>query len=99
MVLGRDLNLAGQQVQYRLVGAAVSEFQLEGLCAARESEELVTQANAENRNTLNQLADGGDRVVERLGVAWAIREENAVRLPFKHFFGAGRARQNGHAAF
>ena len=39
-----------RQVLHRLVGAAVAELQLEGLAAAGQAQDLVAQADAEDRH-------------------------------------------------
>ena len=50
VVLSRDLDFAGLLVADRVVGAAMAELELEGLGAKRLSQELVAQANPEDRN-------------------------------------------------
>ena len=41
MILGRDEYPAGTQILNRLIGATMSEFQLEGRCAKGERKNLV----------------------------------------------------------
>ena len=69
VVLRGDLDLAGPLVQHRLVGAAVAELQLEGLRPQRQAEQLVAQADAEDRVPSDwprsRSADGVDGVVEQ----------------------------------
>src|SRR6185437_10264270 len=52
VVLRRDLDLAGGQVLDRLVGAAMAALHLPGLAAQRQRQELVTEADAEDRHLL-----------------------------------------------
>src|SRR5690606_14936096 len=51
VVLAGDRDLAGDQVLDRLIAAVVAELQLEGAPAQREPEELVPEADAEDRRT------------------------------------------------
>src|SRR5688572_443049 len=81
VILGRDFNLAGAEILDRMVCAAMSELQLEGLAANRQSEDLVPQTDAEHRHAgVNELANVADGIPERGGVAGAIAEKNSVRL-------------------
>jgi hypothetical protein len=48
VVLCRDRYFAAAQIFYRLVGAAVAEFQFECRSAKRESENLMTETNPED---------------------------------------------------
>ena len=50
VVLRGDFHPAGFQILDRLVGAAMAELQLEGLSAKRLAENLVAEANPENRD-------------------------------------------------
>ena len=52
MILGGDLDLAGRLVADRVVGAAVAELELEGLAAEGLAENLVPEADAEDRESL-----------------------------------------------
>ena len=49
VIVRRDLHLVGELVQHRVIGAAMAELQLVGLAAKREAENLMAQADAENR--------------------------------------------------
>ena len=57
VVLRGDLDRAGLQVLHRLVRAAVAELELERLRAAGQAEQLVAQADAEDRLLAQQAAD------------------------------------------
>ena len=50
VVLRRDLDLAGLLVADRVIGAAVAELELERLGAERLAEELMAQADPEDRD-------------------------------------------------
>ena len=60
VVLGGDLDLAGALVADRVVGAAVAELELEGLGAEGLAQELVAQADAEDRDAA-RLGGGPDQ--------------------------------------
>ena len=98
VVLRGDFDGAGLQILHRMIRAAMAELELERLRAAGQAEQLVAEADAEDRLLAEQAADRADRVVERLGVAGAVREEDAVGLVREHFFGGGGAGQDRHAA-
>src|SRR5688572_10584999 len=50
VVLARDEDAARRELEHRMVGAAVAERELEGLQAGREREELVAEADPEDRH-------------------------------------------------
>src|ERR1044072_7605333 len=56
VVLRGDLDAAAGQLLDRMVGAAVAEGQLEGLQADGAAEQLVAEADAEERLVADQLA-------------------------------------------
>src|SRR5437868_12707834 len=78
VVVRGDLDLTGAQVLDRLVHAAVAVAELVGRQAERAAEELVAEADAEERRAaLEHLAQGGDVGGGR--VAGAVGEEDAIR--------------------
>ena len=80
VVLRGDFDRARFEILHRLIRAAMAELELERLRAAGQAEQLVAQADAEDRLLAQQAADRADRVVERLRIAGAVREEHAVRV-------------------
>ncbi len=98
VVLRRDLDRARLQILHRMIRAAVAELELERLRAAGQAEQLMAQADAEDRLLAQQAADRVDRVFERLRIAGAVGEEHAVGLLGQHLLGRRRAGQNRHAA-
>ena len=68
------------RVEHRLIRAAMAELQLVRLAAERQAEQLMAETDAEDRLLAEQAANRVDRVVERLGIAGAVREEHAVGL-------------------
>ena len=61
-----------------MVGAAMAEGELEGLVSRCERQQLVTEADPEDRHASEQHPDSLDLVHERLRVARPIREQHAV---------------------
>ena len=78
MILRSDFDTARQMIQNWLVGTAVSEFHLEGLGSRRKCEQLMAQADSEDRFLSKQIADGVDGIIKWLGVSWSIRQKNTV---------------------
>ena len=73
------------QVAHRVVAAVVAEGQLVGARRrGAEAEELVAEADAEDRHLAEQRADGVDGVGDGRGVAGAVGEEDAVGLAGQH---------------
>ena len=78
VVLRGDLDAAGAEVFDRMVAAAVAELELVGLAAEGQAEELVAEADAEDRDLADEMADVVLRVRHRLRIAGAVREQHAV---------------------
>src|ERR1700730_13646369 len=89
VILSGNLNLFGQQIFYRMIRAVVAELQLEGLAAQSQAAQLMAQANTENRDPPEQLANAFDGVGRWLGVAGAVRKKDAVGLHREHVVGRG----------
>src|SRR5438132_6613649 len=69
VVLRRDLDAPGRQVFHRLVRAAVPELELVRLSAERLREQLMPEADAEDRLLVEKLAKSFDAVRDRGGIA------------------------------
>ena len=80
-----------------MVGAAVAELELVGLAAEGEAQDLVAEADAEDRRLADEFADLRGLVFERLGIAGAVREEDAVGLQGEHIFGEVSGGDDGDA--
>jgi hypothetical protein len=66
---------------HRVVGAVVTELHLHGARAAGQGQQLVAQADTEQRDVrVEQFADRLDGVVAGLRVAGAVAQEDAVGL-------------------
>src|ERR1051325_6691906 len=63
VILGSDLDPPGAEIFDRLIGPTMTKLQLESFSTQRLTQNLVPQANPENRNTTAyQLADGLNRI-------------------------------------
>src|SRR5258708_33787154 len=69
VVLGRDLDPAVAQILDRMIAAAVSELQFVGLSAEGQAEELMAEADTEDGNLPDEMADVLLRVCDRLRIA------------------------------
>jgi hypothetical protein len=94
VVLARHEHAAARAFQHRVVRAAMAERELERLEAGREREQLVAEADAEDRHAPEQLADDGHLGFERLGVTRAVREQDAVVAGER--VGVDVVREDGH---
>src|SRR5437868_5453240 len=86
VIVGRDLHFVGDLVEHRMVRAAVPEFELVGLAAQGKAEDLLAQADSENRLPADELLDFTDLIFERLGIARTVREEDSVGLESQDVF-------------
>ena len=57
VIVRGDFDALRKLVEHRMIGAAMSELQLVGLAAAGEAENLVAEADAEDRVLADELAD------------------------------------------
>ena len=94
VVLDRDEHAAGLHVLHRMVRAAVTEGQLERRVAEREPEQLVAEADAEERHAAEQRADRLDLVGEHGRVAGAVRDQHRARLRLEDRVGIPGARDD-----
>src|SRR6266511_3706171 len=93
MVLRGDLDTAGEEILDWMIGAVVTELELLRLSAERQAENLVAEADAEDRRLADEPAHRLHEIGHGFGIARAVREEYPVRLPLEH--GGGR-RIRGH---
>src|SRR4030095_9762112 len=80
VVLRGDLHLVRGQILHGVVRAVMAERQLVRTPARGESEDLVAEADAEDRYLAQELAHRIHEVWHRFGVARAVREEDAIGL-------------------
>ena len=81
VVLGADRDLLRREVLPGLVAAVMAELQLLRLAAEREAEDLVAEADAEDRQAaVGELAHDRPHAFDRRGIAGAVREEHGVGL-------------------
>src|SRR6266571_1362616 len=69
VVLRGDLDAPGQEVLHRVVRAVVAELELEGLSSEGQTEDLVAEADAENRRLADETAHRFDQVRHGLRIA------------------------------
>lgn len=48
VIMGRDLNLSGIELLYRMISAVVSKFEFESLAAEGDADQLMTEANSKD---------------------------------------------------
>ena len=68
------------------------------LRAERQPEQLMAEADAENRTFAEQTLDRGDRVADRGGITGTVGQEDAVRIVPEDLLGASVCRHRGHPA-
>ena len=93
VVLAGDLHEAGRQALYRMVGAVVPEGQLVRPAAERGGQELVAQADTEDRYPAHQVGDRPGRPGQGRRVTGPVGEEDAVGVEGEHLV---RSRRRGH---
>ena len=93
VVLAGDLDPSRFLVAYRVVGAVVAEAQLVGVEPERAPEDLVPEADAEQRHVAEQRAHVVGGVSDGCGIAGPVGEEHAVGITGEHF---RRRRVGGH---
>src|SRR5919201_6474256 len=96
VILCGNGDFAGAQILHWLVRAAMAKFQFECRSAECESENLMTETNAEDRLLAHQIMDSFMRVGKRCRIAWAVGEKNSIRIKTKYFVCRRYGRDNGH---
>ena len=56
VILGRDLDLLALEVQHRMIAAVMAELQLVRLAAQSQAQNLMAEADAEDRLLTEQIA-------------------------------------------
>ena len=98
VILARDHDASRLEILHGMVRAVMPEFHLEGLRAACEAQQLMSQANPEHGNArLEQAPNRPDRVITGFGIARTVREKDAIGLQSKRLFRRRLRRQHGHA--
>jgi len=98
VVVGGDLDLAGGVVADGVVAAVMAELEFVGFATEGEAAKLVAEADSEDGDAAEHVLDGFDGVVDWLGIAGAVGEEDAVGLETQHITGGGLSRNHRHAA-
>ena len=74
------LDLADLETLHRMIAAVVAEFELVRPAAQCQPDELVSEADAEDRSLAHELTNILLRVGHRLGITRAIRQKNSIGL-------------------
>ncbi len=80
VVLAGDLDLAGHHVLDRRVGAVMAVRQLERPPADRQPQQLMPHADPVRREEAQHLPDGVVGVLRTVRIAWAVGEDQPVRI-------------------
>src|SRR3989442_3759441 len=80
VILRGDFDLIRQKIFHWMVRTVVAEFQLECFAAERKAANLMTQADSEDWNFADELADIFYRVLHRFRIPGPVRKKNAVRI-------------------
>src|SRR5579863_9023374 len=78
-----------------MIRAVMAKFQFECLAAEGQAAELVAEANAKDWDAPQQLTNVCDGVAYGLGIARAVREEDAMRFDREDVFGGSLRGDNG----
>src|SRR5690606_18253268 len=98
VILARDLDSPRDEVLDGLIEAAVPELQLVGARAQGTREELVPQADAEDRLLPQEALHRFDCVAKGSWVSGAAREEDPVWVFLQNLSGRKRSRNGCHVA-
>src|SRR5664280_3736218 len=98
MVMRGDLDLACLHLLHRMIAAVVTEAQFVSLSTQRDANQLMSEADAEDGHAPHQPANALLCVGHRLGIARAVRQEDAIRLEREHVLRAGRGGNHSYAA-
>src|ERR1022692_824622 len=80
VILRSDFDSAGPQILDWMIRTMMAEVQFVGFTAKREAENLMAEADTENRFLTEDAADGLVRVRQRGGIAGTIGQKNSVRI-------------------
>ena len=85
VILGGDGDRPIAEVLHWLIPATMTELQFERLAAKGMPEDLMTQADGEDRLLAHKLSDFAVDVIKRRRIARPVREKDAVWISSKHF--------------
>src|ERR1700689_5185812 len=80
-----------------MVGTVMAEAELVGPSTERETEDLMAEADSEDRLAPEHAAYGCARVRQRGWIGWTVGEKNTVGIGRKDVVGGGRRRHHAHA--
>ena len=92
VVLHRHEHALAVAHPYGVIGAAMAEGELEGLEAERETEELVPEADSEQRHPPDKRQHRLDGILELGGIAGAVADEHGLGPQLENRLGIPVAR-------
>src|SRR5205809_240314 len=92
MILRGHLDDSGALVHDRVVDAVMAELELGARAAEGQSQQLMPEADPEGRDGMDQLAGGGDREIEGLGVTRTIGKHDPIGVMSQNLAGRGAGR-------
>ena len=98
VILRCNLNLSRLFLPHRLVDAVMAEFQFFRFPSGGLSEDLMTQADAEDRNLSQDIGCRRHQIGEGCRISRAIGKENPIGLPGKDILPRCRCRQDDDLA-
>ena len=98
VILTRDLHSAGDAVAHRLIGAAMAEFELERLCAKRQSQKLMAETDAEGWDFTGDFAQRHHGFFHGRRIAGTVGDKQPVGFHFANGRCGGCIRHHSHSA-
>src|SRR5437764_11418963 len=97
VIMRSDFDRSLLQILHGLIAAAMPELQFVGRAAERASQKLMPKADAERRHArLRDVSHLFDNLRHRSGIAWPVREIDAVRFQGQNFRSRSVGRHDRH---
>ena len=87
VVVRRDLDAASYSIFHRLIAAAMTELEFVRFPTERQPQNLMAEADSEDRHAPEKLTHGVNGVGYRGRIAWPVREKNAIGFEREHLSG------------
>src|SRR5688572_27588285 len=98
VILAGDQHTTGGEFLYRVIGPVMSELHLYRLGIASQSEQLMSEADAEHRDIgFEKLLDRLNRIRAGLRVTGSVGEKNPFRIHLEHAFSGCLSGHDCHA--
>ena len=85
MILGSDLDFSCLKILYRMIAAAVAEFEFVGAGAVGKGQDLVAQADPENREAPDQRTDSCNGLRDICGIARSVAARSCLAASMRSF--------------